>query len=136
MQATIDRLHADLTQSRTEMAETRAQPSVDLVVAAPTSVMVEKAPHSPLSGDLLEALREIVREENLKERFFIRACLEDIEPRLNPAPALRPPLAADRKKAAVVKKAGTSTSEAAKPGQSKAAKTAPATATSYAAKAA
>ncbi|KAL0860240.1 hypothetical protein ABMA27_010547 [Loxostege sticticalis] len=123
MQATIDRLSAEVAQLRSERSMVRCKctgstfATVTAVApapapaTAPSTVPTSPAPapsqdsepmdvasHAPqiTPSDFQEALRHF----GLEQRNFVRAAIAGLEDRLLPAKTVRPPLAADRKNAA------------------------------------
>ncbi|KAL0852482.1 hypothetical protein ABMA28_000649 [Loxostege sticticalis] len=119
MQATIDRLSAEVAQLRSERSMVRCKctgstfATVTAVApaTAPSTVPTSPAPapsqdsepmdvasHAPqiTPSDFQEALRQF----GLEQRNFVRAAIAGLEDRLLPAKTVRPPLAADRKNAA------------------------------------
>ncbi|KAL0818000.1 hypothetical protein ABMA28_008542 [Loxostege sticticalis] len=136
MQATIDRLSAEVAQLRSERSMVRCKctgstfATVAAVAPAPAPAAVpsivpvatpaltpsqdsepmDVTSHAPQS-DLQEALRQF----GLEQRNFVRAVIAGLEDRLLPAKTVRPPLAADRKKAAKASAAPAAEPAAAEP---------------------
>ncbi|KAL0852664.1 hypothetical protein ABMA27_012503 [Loxostege sticticalis] len=123
MQATIDRLSAEVAQLRSERSMVRCKctgstfATVTAVAPAPApatapstvptspalapsqdSEPMDVAPQAPqiTTSDFQEALRQF----GLEQKNFVRAVIAGLEDRLLPAKTVRPPLAADRKNAA------------------------------------
>ncbi|KAL0879831.1 hypothetical protein ABMA27_016306 [Loxostege sticticalis] len=99
------------------LLESKTVPELQKVVQEETWAIANDASKcSNLKGTIQKAdLQEALRQFGLEQRNFVRAVIAGLEDRLLPAKTVRPPLAADRKKAAKASAAPAAEPAAAEP---------------------